>query len=592
MVIRGELVIAIVAIALALIAIASTLTGRLAAWRTPIAAAGCAVAGLSPVLLFPFLDMSRSRGTALWEWSAVGGPTIQASYRLDGLAAAGLAIGAVYGGAALIATTRVSSRSSLLRPTLLVNAFILMTLAVTDDLVAATVVLGALAATTIFVALLVSPAPAVARVTAYLAAGVQAFVVAGLLITRFGGGSFRFDAISPESISPGVVLAATIGGALFAGLYPFVPWGYRHEESGERESLRGLLTMPAGLGGTIVLLRIVGATQIDLSQLALPGAIPTPLFGLAAFALLWSGWRALRRRARAGRQVLTAALLVGTLAAYPWVHWSHVVLVACLLTVAYAAAVSLALPDQWPITRYDVILAAAWIGIATGTPTAVAGAIAVMLGGALAALADAFWMPPHRSYVAMLASTTTIVGAALAIAVGAVDAPDPVTLALALAAIVAVILLELVHVGRRLEAAAAPADLEITATVVAFLSTMLVAILFAPALLDALARPFGRPFDHDLLSSAYTVAALAVVAAVLAVVAGAVRPMLSGTGAVARRLARVVSFADPVPAAAASFRALERSATAVSATFALFERHAGVWLALVLIVGVLVWVVR
>src|SRR5258706_179086 len=140
-----------------------------------------------------------------------------------------LAIVALDGGAALIATTRVSSRSSVLRPALLLNAFILMTCAVTDDLVAVTVVLGALAANTIFISLLVSPAPAVARVTAYLAAGVQAFVVAGLLVTRFGGASFRFDAIPPASISPGVMLAATIGAALFAGLYPFVPWGYRNE---------------------------------------------------------------------------------------------------------------------------------------------------------------------------------------------------------------------------------------------------------------------------------------------------------------------------------------------------------------------------
>jgi hypothetical protein len=274
------------------------------------------------------------------------------------------------------------------------------------------------------------------------------------------------------------------------------------------------------------------------------------------------------------------------------VHWSHLVLAACLLTVAYAAAVSLAIPDQWPITRYDVVLAAAWIGIATGTPAAVAGSLAVLLGGALAALAESFWMPPHRAYITMLATTTTIVSGALAIAVGALDTPDPVTLALALVAILAVIALELVHVGRRLEAAAAPADLEMTATVVAFLATMAAALVFAAPVLDALAGAFGRPLEHALAASAYTIAALTVVAAVLAVVAGAVRPMLPSTGPVAARLARVVSFADPVPVALASFRALERAATAVSLVFALFEQRAGVWLALVFIVGVLVWVVR
>jgi hypothetical protein len=71
-----------------------------------------------------------------------------------------------------------------------------------------------------------------------------------------------------------------------------------------------------------------------------------------------------------------------------------------------------------------------------------------------------------------------------------------------------------------------------------------------------------------------------------------VRPLLPDTAPVGERLARLVSVADPVPAAAASFRALERSATGVSTLFVLFEQRAGVWLALVLIVGVLFWVVR
>jgi len=592
MIMRGELVIALVAFALALIAISSFLSVRFARGRTPIAALGCAMAGLGPVLLFPFLSTDPSHATALWEWSAVGGPTIQASYRLDGLGAVGLAIGALYTAAALIATTRLPSRSSLLRPALLLNGFILVTLVVTDDLVAATVVLGALAGTTIFVALLVAPPAAVARATAYLAAGVQAFVVADLLITRFGGASFRFEEISADSVSPGVILAATIGGALFAGLYPFVPWGYRQEETGERESLRGLLTMPAGVGATIVLMRIIGTTRIDLAQLRLPGVVPAPFVALAALFFVLAAWRLRRRRPRSRRRLAVAALFLAFVGLYPWLHWSHVVVVACVLTVAYAAAVSLALPDQWPVTRHDVTLAAAWIGVATGTSTAIAGSLIVLLGGALVALADAFWMPPHRAYVAMLASTTTVLAGCLAIAVGVFDTPDGVTTALALLAILFIVALELVHVGRRLDVAAAPSSLEATATVVAFLTTMLVAITFAGPVLDTLASAIGRPLDRDLESSAYTFAALAVIAAMLAVVAGALKPLLPDTAPVGERLARLVSVADPVPVAAASFRALERSATAVSTLFVLFEQRAGVWLALVLIVGVLFWVVR
>jgi len=503
-----------------------------------------------------------------------------------------LAIGALYCGAALIATTRVASRSRMLRPALLLNAFVLLAAVVTDDLVAVTAVLGALAANTIFVALLVAPAAAVARVTAYLVAGVQAFVVAGLLITRFGAGSFRFSEISAASMSPGVVLAATIGAALFVGLYPFVPWGYRAEESGERESLRGLLTMPAGIAATIVLIRIVGATRLDLATLGLPGAIPDWVPVAIGALLLISLLRLRRRRPGARRQTLFLAVALAFAAFYPSVHWSHVVVIACALTVAYAAAVSLALPDQWPVTRYDVTLAAAWIGIATGTPGGVTGSFAVLVGGALAALAEAFWMPPHRAYVAMLASTTTIVAGALGIGVGALDSPDVATVVLAIVGVTAIVALELAHVGRRLEAAAAPADLEVTATVVAFLTAMLVAIAFAAPTADALANAFGRPMVHDASTLTLAAAAMAIVAAILAVVAGAARPLLPSTSTVSDRLSRVVELADPVPLALAAFRRLERSATLVSATFTLFEQRAGVWLAVVLIAGVLIWSVR
>lgn len=591
MVIRGEAILVLEIIAVSLIAITSVLSPRFARWRTPVAALGCAMAGLAPLLLFPFMRPENAHGIALWAWSAVGGPTIQASYRLDGLATAGLAIGVLYGAAALVAT-RVVSRSELLRPALLLNTFVFIALVVTDDLVADTVVLGALAANTIFVALLVSPPTSIARVTAYLATGVQAFIVAALLLTRFGGGSFRFADIAPTSVSPGVIAAASIGAALFAGLYPFVPWGYRSEESGERESLRGLLTMLAGVGATVVLVRIVGTTRIPLSQLGLPGVVPPWVIALAALAVLGSLFRAVRRRARSRRRLIVSVAALAVLLGYPYLHWSHVVVVACILTVAYAAAVSLALPDQWSVTRYDVTLAAAWVGIACGTPTSIAGAIAVLLGGALAALAEAFWMPPHRAYVSMLASTTMIVAGCLAVGAGALDAPDPVTIVLALVAMAAVVTLELVHVGRRLDVAAAPTDLEITGTLVAFLSAALLAILFAAPVLDTLQGAFGRPFDHALSTATYAVAAFAVVAAFLTVVAGAVRPVLPDMSGLGRRLERVVAVADPVPLAVSSFRTLERMSTAVSMVFGLFERRAGVWLALVLIVSVLVWSAR
>ncbi len=592
MVVRAELVLVVVAMALAGVAMTSAVSPRFARWPAPVAALLTAMAGFAPLLAFPFLLDGNTSERALWEWSAVGGPTIQASYRLDGLAAGALAVGAIFCGAALIATTRIASRSSLLRPALLTASFIFIAVVVTDDVIAATVGLGALCVATIFVALLVSPAPAVARVAGYLAAGVQAFVVAGLLLSRFGGASFRFEELAPAWLSPGVILAASAGAALFAGLYPFVPWGYRTEESGEREILRGLLTMPAGVAATVVLIRVVGATRIALPDLPLPGTIPTPVVALAGLVALLAAWRALRRRPRSRRRLVLALLAFGLLFFYRHVHWSHVVLAACLLTVAYAAAVSLALPDQWHVTRYDVALATMFIAIATGSPTALAGAFVVLAGAAAVALADAFWMPPHRAYIAALASETVLVTGALVIAAGALEVTDPATLLLALGAIAAVIALTIVQIARQLEIAAAPNDLEVAATLFAFLFTILVAMVLTVPLVSALAVAFGRPFRYDLETATRGIAALSALAVVLIVSARVVRPFLPELPPLGTRLGRVVSVADPVPVAAASFRALEAAATSASALFGLFEQRAGVWLALALIVIVLTWTAR
>jgi hypothetical protein len=71
-----------------------------------------------------------------------------------------------------------------------------------------------------------------------------------------------------------------------------------------------------------------------------------------------------------------------------------------------------------------------------------------------------------------------------------------------------------------------------------------------------------------------------------------VRPLLPGLDRLAARLQRFVWAADPVPTGVAIFRTLERAVTVASAGFALFEQRAGVWLAAVLIVALLVWSTR
>ena len=591
MVVRAELILFVVALSLAALAFAFVVPRTTFRWRIPFAAACCAIAGLTPLLLYVALDPQRAAGRALWEWSAVGGPTIQASYRLDGLAAIGVAIGGLYIAAALVATTRVSARHQLLRPVILLNGLAFITLAVTDDFIADIVVLGALAALTSFIAMLVSPAAAVARITGYLAGGVQGFIVAGLLVSRFGGASFRFDAISPDATTPGVILAASLGAALFAGLYPFVPWGYRHEEAGERESLRGLLTMPAGLGATLVLCRLLGATRIDISSLGLP-AIVSPALIVVVVAALALRFIVRRRKSGLRRRIVVSSLVLVLILLYPFLHWSHIILIASLLTIAYAAAVSLALPEQWAISRYDVVLAALWIALATGSPIALGGALVVLAGGGLAAVADAFWMPPHRSYITSMASSTIIVAGALTIAIGAFDAPDLLTVVLAVIAAAAVLGLELAHVGRRLSIAAVPADLDVSASIASFLGTVMVVLALALPLLDAMSGAFGRPNNRGLDELVTLVPVIAVIATLLVVTARAVRVLLPELTAISSQLEAVVSAADPVPIAAASFRALAGSATAASAVFAMFEERAGVWLALTLIAGLLVWAVR
>ena len=591
MVVRAELILFVVALSLSALAFAFVmprLTGR---GRVPFAVACCALVGLAPLLMYVALDPEHARGNSLWEWSAVGGPTIQASYRLDGLAAVGVAIGALYVAAALVATTRVSARHQLLRPVILLNGLVFIILAVTDDLITCIVVLGALAATTSFIAVLVSPAAAVARITGYLAGGVQGFVVAALLISRFGGASFRFDTISPDATTPGVILAASLGAALFAGLYPFVPWGYRSEESGERESLRGLLTTPAGLGATLVLCRLLGVTRIDLATLGLP-AIISPALIAVVVAVLALRFIIRRGKPRLRRRIVISALVLVFIQVYPFIHWSHIILVASLLTIVYTAAVSLALPEQWAISRYDVVIGSLFIALSTGSPIALAGAFVVLAGGGLAAVTDAFWMPPHRSYITAMASSTVIVAGAITIAIGALDTSDLLTAVLAVVAAGAVVGLELAHAGRRLSIAAVPADLDVSASIVSFLGAIMVVLALTLPLLDAMSGAMGRPNTRSLDDLVTLVPVIAVIATLLVVVARAVRVLLPELTAFSTRLETIVSAADPVPIASASFRALAGSATTVSGVFAAFEERAGVWLALTLIATLLVWALR
>src|SRR3989338_3634764 len=183
-----------------------------------------------PVALQQRVDPEHPEGRALWEWSAVGGPTIEASYRVDALAALVVALGLVG-----------------------------MATVVTVDLVAAIVVLAVMSAFTVLALLAVAPAGATARTAAYLAVGLQAWILAALLVSRHGSASFELGEIPAGALTLGAPPAATIGALLSAGLYPVVAWSFDTDDVPDPGPLGGLILMPTGIAGSLLLLRLFGS---------------------------------------------------------------------------------------------------------------------------------------------------------------------------------------------------------------------------------------------------------------------------------------------------------------------------------------------
>ncbi|GAC1487155.1 MAG: hypothetical protein NVS1B1_02740 [Candidatus Limnocylindrales bacterium] len=597
MTVTAEVPLVCSAAALCLVALLLALherTGRRWSWIASIALGAGIAAVAAPILVGLFVDPTRLGGNALWEWSAAGGPTILASYRFDGLAEVGVAVGAAYTVAALFGARRMTRRHPLLPGALLAMGLVFIALAVTEDLIAASVVLGVLGALTVLGTVAVAPLPATTRVAAYLAVGIQFFVLAALLISRAGGASFRFDAILPTAVSPGVVLACSIGAALFAGLYPFIPWRYERAQAraASREPLRGVVTMSAGAGATLVLLRLIGVTRADVTTITLPH-LPDGLGlgGVLVIAALVFAV-ALQHRAVPRRALVIGASFAGLLAIYPALHWSHLVLIAVLATVLYASAVSLALPEQWEVVRYDITLAAVWTAIALGTPVAIAGGLFLLVAEALVSVAGSFWMPPHRTYLAVIAGATLTVSGLLVIAVGAFEAADPVAISLGVVTAIAILSLILVHVGRQLDVAAVPLELDAAAAAVAFLATVLLALLLAVPLYRGVTVVAGRPFSPAVAGAGLFVPAIAAFATLFVVVARSLRPFVPDPTILGGHLRALVTVFDPVPAGLAVFRALDVATSRATGAFTAVERRGGVWLATGLIVLLLVWSVR
>jgi hypothetical protein len=592
MVVTAELPLICSAAALALVALLLSVR-----WKPRLSAAAAVAfalaATIAPLAFAAAIDPARAAGRALWEWSAAGGPTVQASYRFDGVAAVGVAVGAAYAAAGLFGAARAARYHALLPSAVLGIGLSFFTLAVTEDLIAGTVVLGVLASITILATPAVAPLPASVRLAAYLSVGVQFFVLAALLLGRFGGPSFRFDAIAPSSVSPGVVLAASIGAALCAGLYPFIPWRFRSRWRGpDLERLRGVITMPAGVGASLLLLRLLGTTRGDVTTIPLP-AIPLEWRLLvAAAALAGLGLAAWRAGKVPVRGAIVAATAVALLAGYPALHWAHLILIAALLSVLYAAAVSLALPDQWDVVRYDVTLAAFWVALAVGTPTALAGGLFILVADAFAALAESVWTRPQWSFVVIIAGTAATLTGLIIIGFGALAAVDAGAQGIALVALLATALLVLVHVGRRLDVADVPLALDALAAAAGLGITAMIGIVVAGPLYEGVTSAFGRPFTATVANAPLGFLAVTAIATLLVVIARSVRPFMPDLDPLTERLRRVTALADPVPAGHAAFAALDAVISRTTAAFGVFEQRAGIWLATLLIVAVLVWSVR
>ncbi|MEK6620636.1 MAG: hypothetical protein AABZ26_06670, partial [Chloroflexota bacterium] len=522
--------------------------------------------------MFPRVDPARSAGRALWEWSAVGGPTIQAAYRVDGLGAIAVAVCIAYAGAALATAARADDRHPALPAVILALGLVSVALVVTDDLIAATVPLGVLASLSVLALLAVAPPAATARAAAFMAIGLQAWVLAALLISRRGSASFQLGAIPPSAVVPEAILAATIGGLLFAGLYPFVAWSFEGKGASGPGPLGGLLLMPIGIGSSVLLLRLLGAARTEVTRLGLP-ELPFELRLALAVLVLVGVAVALVRGGRVPRRPIAIGLaLLALIAAEPAMRWSHLVLLATILTVFYAAAVSLALPDHWEAVRSDLALVALWSAIATGSSLAIAGATFILVARATSALAGAAWMVPHREYVALVVASTLVAAGCAALAVGALGVPDATVAALGALAAVLLLALELAQVARRFRVAEVPPDLDVTSALAAFLATLLAAAVLAVPL----AAVVRDQLTDEAIASPLLVVGIAVAGTLLVVLARTVRPILPYVELAAGRSRPAISALDPVPLGVGTFRAIEIGAGRASVAFGLFEQRAGV----------------
>ena len=556
-----------------------------------IAIALVTVFAIGPLAVVGRTELGHTAGRTLWEWAAVGGATVQASYHIDPLAVTAAAAVAVATAVAMVASRGAGGP---IAPALLALLGIaLIALCAVTDVVVAAIVAGASAALAVAAALFVAPQAAAARLAALLALGVQSLIASALLLARAGAPSFELDDIARGAISSSVVLAAVLGAALFGGLYPFVPWRYERSAAEPRtplSQLRGLALFPTAVAGTVVAFRIIAASGLRPDELRLPDISVEAHAAILALVVV-AGAIAVRAAPREAfaRRSLAAGAFVAAAIALPYMSVAHVMTLIALLTIVYATVASTALVEEWAVARFDVRIAVVWAALASGSAPALAASLFGLVASSVALVIESA-TPPGAAGAAIAASARllNLVGPFLAVA-GVAFASDPIAGALAGVVLAWAALLELGHAVRESGTHPAGAIVErafsaLVAVAVVFVVSLVASLPATAAAVDVLGPLPAEALDLVLVALTLLAVALAVLIVALP---GTIRARIGARGM--SLLRRVLLASDPVPALALAYRGVEAWSERIGSSFATLEDRAGVWLATALIALALIW---
>jgi len=339
----------------------------------------------------------------------------------------------------------------------------------------------------------------------------------------------------------------------------------------------------------VLALRVLAATDAPATTLLLPrldditrAALSVAVIAIAAATLR----RPTRERVH---RAASALVIVALLLAYPFLLWSHMVALAALLTVAYAAVASAAIPEEWTVARFDARLGALWAAAALGTPLAIGGALFAMVASGASLVIESAPVPPRWGIHARTAARVLVTVGPFIAAAGAAGSRDAATAVIAGAALLWAGALELGHALRATrEDGWMPPNQRWFAALSAYAIFLCVALASGETVARAAIELGHGAFDewHPLV-----VPAIAALGALLAMTVTLLPEMVTMRlpAVAASFLRRALTAADPVPGALLFYRVLEYLSSRVAFAFTLFEERGGVWLATLLIGLTLIW---